>query len=137
MNLKGQNLRVFFNGSVVAEATSCQITLTNNTEDVSTKDDIGLASKPAVTSKSWQVQVDSMNVSDLGTLLTAIKNRTLFTLKWDETATTDNTTAQAAAFGRTGSAYLTDLTANFNDREFSTKSVQFSGSGALSKLSTT
>ena len=131
-SLKGQNLRVFVGGSVVAEATSCQITQTNNTSDESTKDDVGMAAKPKTTSKTWQVQVDSMDVSDIGTFLTAIKNATAFTLKWDETATSDNVTAQDAAYARTGSAYCTDLTVNFNDREYSTKSVTFTGTGALS-----
>ena len=131
--LKGQNLRVFLGGNVVAQATSCQVTLTNNTEDMSSKDDVGMSAKPSVTTKGWTVQVDSLDVSDIGTFLTAIKNATAFTLKWDETATSDNTTPQYADFNRQGQAYLTDGTFVFNDREFSTKSLQFTGTGALSK----
>lgn len=133
-SLKGQNLRVFVGSAVVGEATSCQITLNTTTDNTNTKDDVGMASKPTVTSKNWQVQVDSLDVSDVGTLLTAIKSATAFTLKWDETATSDNTTGQDAAFGRTGQAYLTDASFVFNDREFSTKSLQFTGTGALSAL---
>ena len=38
--LKGQNLRVFVGNSVVAQATNCVITLTNNTDDTSSKDDV-------------------------------------------------------------------------------------------------
>ena len=134
--LKGQNLRVMIGATpaVIAESTGCQITLTNNTEDASTKDDVGMSAKPTVNSKSWQVQVDSLDVSDIGSLLTAIKNGTPFTLQWDETSTTDNATGLDAAFGRTGQAYLTDATFNFNDREFATKSVTFTGTGALSAL---
>lgn len=130
--LKGQNLRVFVGGSVVAEATNCSISLTGNTDDTSTKSDVGLASKPTVLSKSWQVTVDSLDVTDVGTLITAMKAGTEFTLKWDETSTDDNTTAEDAAFSRTGAALLTDATFAFNDREYSTKNVQFTGSGALS-----
>ena len=51
---------------------------------------------------------------------------------WDETALTDNQTAQGAAFARHGLAYLNDVTFNFNDRENSTKSLQFSGCSPLS-----
>ena len=132
--LKGQNLRVFVGSSVVAQATNCVITLTNNTDDTSSKDDVGMAAKPSVTTKSWQVQVDSLDVSDIGTFLTAIKNSTAFTLTWDETSTTDNTTAQEADFARTGSAYLTDASFVFNDREYSTKSLQVTGTAAISTV---
>ena len=90
-----------------------------------------MAAKPSVTTKSWQVQVDSLDVSDIGTFLTAIKNSTAFTLTWDETSTTDNTTAQEADFARTGSEYLTDGSFVFNDREYATKSLQFTGTGAI------
>ena len=62
--LKGQNLRILTidetnnKAKCVAMATSCTITLTGNTDDASTKDDVGMASKPTITSKSWSVQVD-------------------------------------------------------------------------------
>ncbi len=130
--LKGQNLRVFVGGSVVAESTNCTITLTGNTQEASTKDDTGMASKPAIVSKSWQVTVDSLDVSDIATLLTAIKSATVFTLAWDTTSSTDNVTPESTGIARSGSAYLTDATFTFNDREYATKNVQFTGSGALS-----
>ena len=134
--LKGQNLRVLVHDGdsvfkVIAMATSCTITETNNTDDAATKDDVGLAAKPTTTSKSWQVQVDSLNVLDAADMLTAIKNQTAFLLAWDQTATSNNQTAQQASFSRRGTAYISDLTLNFNDRENSAKSVQFIGSGAL------
>lgn len=135
--LKGQNLRVYIYDSVaqknkvIGMATSCTITLTNNAEESSTKDDVGMASKPTTTSKSWQVQVESLNVLDAGTMLTAIKNCTPFSLTWDESDTSDNQTQESAQYARGGSAYISDLTLNFNDRENSAKSVQFTGSGAL------
>ena len=118
--LKGQNLRVLVHDGdnvfkVLAMATNCVITETNNVDESSTKDDVGMASKPTTTSKSWQVQVDSLNVLDAADMLTAIKNQT----------------AQQASFSRRGTAYISDLTLNFNDRENSAKSVQFTGSGSL------
>lgn len=138
MTLKGQNFRVFAGSSVIGMATNCTVTLTGNTEDASNKDDVGLASKPTIVSKGWQVQVDSLDVTDTGAMLTAIKSMTPFTLKWDETSTSDNQTSLAAAYARTGQAYLTDATFNFNDRENAAKSIQFSGTGPLSKgVSTT
>ena len=138
MILKGQNLRILVHNAtantydVVGMATSCTITLNTNTENASTKDDVGLAAKPVVTSKSWQVQVESLDVSNVGAMLTAIKSMSKFKLIWDETSTSDNRTAQGVAFSRTGEAYLNDCTFQFDDRTNSTKSLQFMGTGALS-----
>ena len=141
MILKGQNFRILTLVSskwkCVGMATNCTVNLTNNTEDASTKDDVGMAAKPTMTSQGWNVQVDSLDVSDAAAMLTAIKSLTPFTLLWDETSTTDNQTGEQATFARKGSAYLNDTTFNFNDRENATKSLQFTGSGALETISST
>ena len=139
--LKGQNFRIcIFDTTaekykVIGMATGCTVTLTNNTDDASHKDIVGAASMPTVTSKSWQVSCDSLNVADAAAMLTAIKSMQPMTLMWDETSTTDNQTRAKATFARKGSAYLNDVTFNFNDRENSTKSLQFQGSGPLSVVS--
>lgn len=121
----------------IAMASNATINLTANTDDASTKDDVGGAQKPTVTSKSWQVSVESFSMADIATLLTAVKNFIKFTLLWDEVSNTDNQTPEEAGFARTGSAYLNDFTVNFNDRENSTKSIQFTGVGQLAKVTTT
>ena len=143
MILKGQNIRILTFDSTASKfkcvgmATNCTVTLTNNTEDASTKDDVGMAAKPTMTSQGWSVSVESLDVSDAAAMLTAIKSLTPFTLMWDETSTTDNQTGEQATFARKGSAYLNDATFNFNDRENATKSLQFTGSGALETISST
>jgi hypothetical protein len=141
--LKGQNFRI---GTLVTEtvdeqtvtkfkvfgmSTGCTITLNTTADDAGTKDDVGMAAKPIVTAKSWQVSVDTLNVIDAAAMLTAIKSLTPFTLMWDETSTVDNQTPEGAAFARKGSAFLSDLTLTFNNREKSAKNLQFSGSGAI------
>ena len=136
MILKGQNFRILvWTGDdaykCVGMATSCTVTLTNNTEDGATKDDVGMAAKPTMTSQGWSVQVESLDVTDAAAMLTAIKNLTPFTLKWDETRVSDNQASVAAAFSRQGQAYLNDATFTFNDRENSTKSLQFTGTSEL------
>lgn len=141
--LKGQNFRILTYDTTASKfkcvgmATNCVVTLNTNTEDASTKDDVGMAAKPIVNSKSWQVQVDSLNVSDVAAMLTAIKSLTPFTLLWDEVSKTDNQTPEEDAVARTGSAFLSDCTFTFNDRENASKSLQFSGVGALETVSTT
>ena len=138
--LKGQNFRICIYDTTAAKfkvigmATGCTVTLTNNTESANHKDITGLADMPVTTSKSWQVSVDSLNVADTAAMLTAIKAMQPMTLMWDETSTTDNQTRAKATWARKGQAYLNDVTFNFNDRENSTKALQFQGSGALTTV---
>ena len=134
--LKGQNFRIFQGTTVIGMAVNCTVNLTNNTDESSTKDVVGMASQPTVVSQSWQVQVESLKVADVGTLLISIKGLNKFTLMWDETSTADNYSAEGAGYARTGSAYLTDFTATFNDRENSVKNLTFTGVGPLAKVAT-
>lgn len=138
MILKGQNFRILTYDTtaskykVVGMSTGCTVTLNGNTEDANTKDDVAMAAKPTVISKSWSVSVESLNVADATSILTAIKGLTSFTLMWDETSTTDNQTPEEEGYSRYGTAYMNDVTFNWNDRENATKSLQFTGSGPLS-----
>ena len=141
MILKGQNFRILTLSSskwkCVGMATNCTVNLTNNVDESSTKDDVNMAAKPTTTSKTWSVQVESLDVSDAGAMLTAIKSLTPFTLLWDETSTTDNQTGEDASYSRKGTAYMNDLTLTFDDRTNSVKQLQFTGSGPLEKITST
>lgn len=141
MILKGQNFRILTlvgtKFKCVGMATNCTVNLINNTDDANTKDDVGMAAKPTMTSQGWNVQVDSLDVTDAAAMLTAIKSLTPFTLLWDETSTTDNQTGEDAGFSRKGTAYLNDASFQFDDRTNSTKALQFTGSGALEKITST
>ena len=135
--LKGQNFRICIYDStaekykVIGMATGCSVNLQNNVDEGTHKDVVGAAAMPTTISKSWSVSCDSLNVADAAAMLTAIKSMQPMTLMWDETSTTDNQTRAKATFARKGSAYLNDVVFNFNDRENSTKSLQFQGSGPL------
>lgn len=141
--LKGQNFRILTYDTTASKfkcigmATNCTVNLTANTESGLHKDVVSAADMPVVVSKSWQVSVESLNVADMGALLTAIKSYTKFTLLWDEVATTNNQTPTEAAFARTGSAYLTDVTFQLDNRTNCTKSLQFTGVGQLATVSST
>jgi predicted secreted protein len=143
MRLKGQNFRILVYDTTATKfkcigmSNSCTVNLTANTDDASTKDDVGGSAKPEVTSNAWSVSVESLNVVDAGAMLTAIKSMTPFTLMWDETSTTDNQSIEEASYARKGQAYLNDLTLQFDDRTNSAKSLQFQGTSALEKLTTT
>ena len=127
MRLKGQNFRILIYDTTATKfkcigmATNCTVNLTTNTESSETKDDVGGAAKPEVTSNGWSVSVSSLNVVDAGAMLTAIKSMTPFTLMWDETSTNDNQSIESASYARKGSAYLNDLTLTFDDRTNSAK----------------
>lgn len=143
MRLKGQNFRILVYDATATKfkcigmSTSCTVNLQANTDDASTKDDVGGSAKPEVTSNAWSVSVESLNVVDAGAMLTAIKSMTPFTLMWDETSTTDNQGIESAGYARKGQAYLNDLTLTFDDRTNSAKSLQFQGTSGLEKLTTT
>lgn len=135
--LKGQNVRICIwdatasKYKVIGMSTGCTITQTNNVDDSSHKDIVGMAAMPVTTSKSWQVSVDSLDVADTAAMLTAIKAMQPMTLMWDETSTSDNQTRAKATWARKGQAYLTDATFTFDNRTNSQKSLQFSGTGGL------
>lgn len=132
--IKGQNLRVFIGGAVVAEATSCQIQLTNNMEDSSTKDSVGMFNQETIATKSWQITVDTLNVANIATFLGYWKNKTVLTVKWDITSTTDNVTAEGSDIARTGNAILTDASFQFNDRQNVATNITLTGTGAISEI---
>jgi hypothetical protein len=58
-------------------------------------------------------------------------NKTLVTLSFDQTAGTNNRTGQNAAIKRTGSAYISDVQVTAANRQNSSFTVQFQGTGAL------
>lgn len=135
--LKGQNFRIFIGASVVAYATNCTVTLQTNTADESTKSD-GMGQKPAVVTKSWQIQLDALDISDVTTFLGYVKAGTKLSVKWDETAASGtNSTGQNAAYGRSGYAFMTDATFNFNNREIVARNVTMTGTGGLTAINNT
>lgn len=127
--LKGQNFRILdYDGDtmqVFGQSTNCVVTMTNNVESSTTKDDVGLADKPEVVSRAGSIQVETLNVGDAASFLEAVKTFKVFDLFWDEVSTVDNQTAIGAAVSRHAKAICNDLTLTFNNRENAGKNVQF------------
>ena len=87
--IKGQNVTI--NSILVADETNCTVTVTGNTEDVTTKGDASLFSKDTMTSKSWQVQVDTYQAeaSQLQAILTAFIGAAPVAVGWNVAGASD------------------------------------------------
>lgn len=142
--IKGQNLRVMVQTGTgtpkcIAMATSCTFHISANLEDSSTKDSVGDWQEQEVTGLSWDASTESLvTIEDNGTngelpqdLLSLITNKTKVTLVFDQTAGTNNRVGQNSALKKSGEAYLTDVTVTAQNRQNSTLSAKFSGTGAL------
>lgn len=140
--IKGQNLRVMVGGKCIAMATSCTFHVSAQMEDSSTKDSTGDWQEQEVVGLSWDAQTDSLvTLVDNGTngelpqdLLTLIINKTLVALTFDQTSGTNNrqSVTPTSAIKRTGNAYVTDVSISAQNRQNSTITVQFQGTGPLS-----
>lgn len=132
--IKGQNFRLLKNSVVFPEATNCSVTLNGNTEDVTTKDTVGMYSQNSVVSTSWNAQVDTYQgeASELREIITLFNAAEAVPIGWDQTGGANNAVPQNANFKRSGNALLTDFNMSFNDREIVAVSLQFQGTGGLS-----
>ena len=138
--IKGQNLRVMVGGKCIAMATSCQFHVSAQLEDSSTKDSVGDFQEQEVTGLSWDAQTDSLvTLEDNGTngelpqdLLSLMINKTKVTLTFDQTAGANNRVGQNSVIKKSGQAYITDMSVQAPNRQNSTLSVQFTGTGPLS-----
>ena len=127
-------------GKCIAMATSCNFHVSASLEDSSSKDSTGDWQEQEVVGLSWDAQTDSLiTLTDNGTngempqdLLGLIINKTLVTLTFDTTSGTNNRTAQNSAIKKSGQAYVTDVQITAANRQNSTLTVQFTGTGALS-----
>lgn len=137
--IKGQNLRVMVDGKCIAEATSCTFHISAQMADSSTKDDANNWAKNEPVGLSWDAQTDSLvTLVDNGSngelpvdLMNLIKNMTKVTLTFDQTAGANNRIGQNASIKRQGDAYLTDFNITAQNRQNSTVTCQFTGTGPL------
>jgi len=137
--IKGQNLRVMVGGKCIAMAVSATFHISAQVESASTKDDNDFEVNE-VTGLSWDAQTDSLvTLTDNGVngelptdLMSLIINKTKVTLTFDQTAGANNRVGQNSAIKRSGDAYLTDYSISAQNRQNSTLSCQFTGTGPLS-----
>ena len=138
--IKGQNLRVMVGGKCIAMATSCTFHVSAQLQDSSTKDSVGDFQEQEVTGLSWDAQTESLvTLEDNGIngelpqdLLSLMINKTKVSLTFDQTSGANNRVAQNSVIKKTGDAYINDISISAQNRQNSTISVQFSGTGPLS-----
>lgn len=129
---KGQNYRIFIDGSVVAEETSCSVTRGVDTEDASNKDlaadsssgEIGGAN-PVATFKNAQFQVEAQGEGAIALFQTALAlmNADGGAVGWAPTNSTNNRTPQGNV--NYVKAICNDLTINAPNRQPVTCTAQF------------
>ena len=137
--IKGQNMRVLVDGKCVAMSTNTTFHIQTEMSDTSTKDSTGDWQEQEVVGKSWDAQTDSLvTLEDNGVngelpqaLVQLILNATAVTLVFDTTAGANNRVAQNSAIKMSGQAFLQDLNFNAANRQNSTLTAKFVGTGPL------
>ena len=127
-------------GKCIAMATSAQFHVSAELQDSSSKDSVGDFREQEVTGLSWDAQTDSLvTLEDNGTngelpqdILSLIINKTKVTLTFDQTAGANNRVGQNSVIKKSGQAYVSDVQITAQNRQNSTMTVQFQGTGALS-----
>lgn len=123
----------------IAMATSCTFHVAAETQDSSTKDDTGDWQMNEVVGLSWDAQTDSLvTLTDNGSngelpqdLFSAMINKTKLKLVFDVTNGTNNRTKTNSAIKKSGECYIQDLNVTAANRQNSTITVKFIGTGAL------
>lgn len=138
--LMGQNFRVVEGSAVITEAVSCTVQIGTSVEDSSTKDTKSGYSQSQVTSRNWNAQVETFDVtvatlrswiSRFNTQAADASGATGILVGWDQTSGDNNSTVENADIARSGNAWLTDFSLQANNRQTARLSLQFTGNGAL------
>jgi hypothetical protein len=137
--IKGQNLRVMVGSKCIAMATSCTFHVAAQTESASTKDDANDFEVNEVTGLSWDASTESLvTLQDNGTngelptdLLSVMIAKTKVMLTFDVTNGTNNRVGTNSALKKSGQAYINDISITAANRQTSTLSAQFLGTGPL------
>lgn len=141
--IKGQNLRIFVGTKCIAYATSCQLQVSVNLEDASTKDSTGSWDQQEIVGKSWSMSVDALYsagatdqtglnaVELLDMMLAGNKVVAKFTLTQGEK--NREAVSGANAIEYTGNAWINDISVTAGNKANASYTASLAGDGALSK----
>ena len=140
VKLLGQNFRAFVGGLAAAyaivEETNMSAQISGNMEDATTKDTENLWTEEDMTSKQWQIQVDSLEATAarLKAIITQFNADSAVSVGFDQTSTAaggQNRTPTNAPFARSGQAHLIDDSILAPNRQNIQVSLTYQGTGAL------
>ena len=139
--INGQHLRVMVDSKCIALAKTCTLHINATLSDVSTKDDTGDWQTQDVTGLAWDVSTDSLvTLEDNGIngeiptdLMSLIINKTKVQLTFDQTDGVMNRVGQNSVIKCTGYAYLSDYSLTAANREASSLTCQFTGTGPITR----
>jgi hypothetical protein len=152
--IKGGQLMLMIGGSTIAFATSHSLSLTRNTQEISTKDH-GDASAVLPTTQSWEITSENLMSTDgFATVLDAYLNATQVTVYFGMTNYAGYPNQESGIVGTqsvwskaqwpsggtsstslnlTGKGYITSATVNANAGENATMSITIQGSGSIGR----
>lgn len=133
MVIKGQKLRIFLNGRVLAAALNCSVSLQNVMKDISNKDSVGGWSENRVFSQNWNVQgecVISENV-EYGEVLADVKNLIGTKVHIDFAVAGGGYNAEMSDILVTGYAILSDISITAQNRQRGTYQITLMGVGRM------
>ncbi len=142
--IKGQNLRVFVGEKCVAFATNCQLQVSANLEDTSTKDSTGSWDEQEIVSKSWSMSVDALynaggtdatglNAQEMLDLLLAGNRVEVRFCVTGGAQNRESLTATSTMAEYEGSAWINDLSVTAANKSNASYSASLTGDGALTK----
>lgn len=157
--IKGGKIMVFVGNEPIAFATNHTLSLTRNTQEVSSKDH-GDATAVLPTTQSWEISSENlMSTAGYSTILAAYLEATPLTVyfgastynnsqengivdvevvnntptNWTTETWTDGDTTSPKSLNLTGTAYITSLSVNAPAGDNATYSVTFTGSGSIQR----
>ena len=133
MVIKGQNLRIFLNGHVLAAALNCSVDLQNVMKDVSNKDSVGGWVVNRVFSQNWSVQgecVISESV-EYGEVLADLKNLVGTKVQVDFAVAGGDHNAELGDILVTGNAIVSDISITAQNRQRGTYQITLTGAGIV------
>lgn len=139
--INGSDLMVFMGGKSIAYATSHSLSISAETNDVTSKDSgNGDWSAASIKKLSWECSTENLYSKEAYSQLYAAmiaKNAVtlVIDLKEGETLPSDGWTPATGGTGYTGSAIITSLEMSAPDGDNATFSATFTGTGALTPRS--
>lgn len=135
--IKGSDLMLFKDNKSIAFATSHSLSISADTVETSSKDDVGAWVSKQVRKLSWTCSTDNLfSFSAYDAMFAAMKARTPFEVILTTAGTQgdDGNWAVGTESKYNGNVVITSLELNAQDGDNATFSVSFEGTGALTKV---